>query len=207
MSSPEDANPPPLDPAPIPVKGTTAAVVQSTLISLALAVATVMGAMGTMLSFIKTRDLGGWIAWLHSSEATMVITAVMTLIGFITIAVRSARRKWREIFFARHTPNSVAYIVGEQLPPLPDSRARNGNASPPTRLVSIMSGPLHDLEPDSALAAAFDAFTPPPAEVLTPPPPPPPPPSEDNPGMLAPRIEFDAMSIPVVDLRDTKKED
>lgn len=206
MSSPEDATPPPLDPAPIPVKGTTAAVIQTTLVSVALAVATVLGATGTLLSFIKTRDLAGWIVWLRSSEATMVITALMTIGGFLAIAVRSARRKWREIFFARHAPDTVAYIVGEQSPALPDSRTRNGNASPPTRLVSIMQGPVHDVEPDSTLAAAFSAFTPPPA-MVTPPPPPPPPPTDDNPGLLAPKIDYDALSIPVVDLREPKKED
>lgn len=192
MSTPEDATPPPLDPAPIPVNGTTAAVVQSTLISLALAIATVMGALGTMLSFIKTRDLGGWIAWLRSSEATMVITAIMTIVGFITIAVRSARRKWREIFFARHAPDSVAYIVGEQLPPLPDSRARNGNASPPTRLVSMMHGELKD---DADTPGPF------PSEMRRRPP------DAENPGRLTPDIDYDALSIPVVDLRDLKKDD
>lgn len=226
MTKPEDATPPPGDPAPIAVKGTTTAVVQASLVSLALAVATLIGAMGTILSFIKTRDLAGWIVWLQSSDAAMVITAVMTLGGFLTIMIRSAQRKWREIFFARNAPNSVAYIIGEQLPPSPDSRARNGNGAPQTRLVSIMQGDVKN-DPEGLIASYFDTideqkavatsaqvmraggvdpdapFTPGPfpSEMRRT--------EEDlrHPGKLSPDIPFDALTPPVIDLRNPQKDD
>lgn len=154
MTTPEDASPAPGDSPPLAVKGTTTAVVQASLISLAIAIATVAGALGTLLSFIKTRDIAGWITWLRSSDAAMVITALMTISGFITIGIRGARRQWREIFYARHVDNSIAYIVGEQLPPSPDSRARTEN----TRLVpgTALLGTIKDAGDGSVIHRYFD---------------------------------------------------
>jgi hypothetical protein len=151
--TPEEDGPALGEAPPLAIRATKAAAIQAALISVMIASATVVGAIGTVLSFWKARDLAGAIYWLRSSDALGAITAVMAIGGFGTIIVRSLQRKYREIFLARNTPDSIAYIVGEQLPPPPATRAQTGK----TRLVDPAVLHRTAVMPDGNAVATYKA--------------------------------------------------
>ena len=205
-----DTKAPPPDAAPVPVKGTTGAAIQAALVSIVLALVTVVGAFGSILAFAKTRDLNGLLQWLRSSEAAMAITAGTTLIGFITIGWRSLKRQVDFIKVARVAPDDKFFIVGEQDPPPPDSRARTENAQPPTRLVSMAeaaggAGSAHavglpDDEDRQVTQAIETELARPPLSLV------PTAAVDVPPEKLIPNIPGDALSVPVIDLRTPTKE-
>ena len=91
--------------------------IQAVAISLALAAITVVGAISSLLSFVRARDVAGMMIWLRSSDFLQVVAALSLLGGTGGIIARSLLRKLHELRIARRPDNQGVYVKGEDAPP------------------------------------------------------------------------------------------
>jgi len=71
----------------------------------------VITALGTLLAFVKTRDLAGLINWIKSEDFVAFLTALGLLASFGSSVWVTLSRKWREVYLARNVDDRIAVVV------------------------------------------------------------------------------------------------
>jgi hypothetical protein len=84
--------------------------IRTLLLMLIRVVAIVATAFGSIVAFLKTRDLVGLVNWIKSEEFVQVLTALGLLVSFGSSVWVTLARKWREVYLGRHVKDEIAIV-------------------------------------------------------------------------------------------------